>query len=521
MKYSRLSIFLFGFVCAIALLFSVRGLPGNPTAQELVTPVWKDHGPLELSPERGRFALLYSVVEDRSLFFSLPVARLATPDLARNPDGKFVSLFAPLLSFLLIPGYLIGKFFGASVVGATLVVAIAAFANAFLIRAIALRLGAGKNAASLGALTFLLATPAFPYATTLYQHHFSVLFLLSAILLLLSNRGFLSLALVFFLLVSGIALDNPNAILFLPVGLWALSRILSFRTSDTESVRVSFRPLLLFSGFFAVIPLLFFLWYNSLANGNPFTLSGTLPSVAAISSDGSPLSTDPNQIPRDRLEREASEKTAVGFFQTRALLNGFLIHLTSPDRGALWFTPVIFLGFFGFAVLFVRKEYGILRVLLGTSLLTFLLYSLWSDPWGGWAFGSRYLIPAYAMLSIGIAIALESRKRSFIFLAAFFLLFSFSLSVNTLGAITSIANPPKVQVLELEALSGKEQKYTVMRNWQALEQNTSTAFLYRSVLHRFFGAIPYGVSLFIFVVVSAFLFLYALLRESSFPSRRV
>src|SRR3990167_9827779 len=100
--------------CTVILALGIRGLSGNPTAEELNSFQWKDSGPLELSPERGRFALLYSIVEDNSLQFSLPIARFATPDLGLSPDGKYVSLFAPAVSFIAIPGYVIGKYFGAS-----------------------------------------------------------------------------------------------------------------------------------------------------------------------------------------------------------------------------------------------------------------------------------------------------------------------------------------------------------------------------------------------------------------------
>src|SRR5437764_713806 len=55
---------------ATTLLVSMRGNPGNPTQDQLNTPYWKDNGPFELSPERGRFALLYSLVENHSFQFS-------------------------------------------------------------------------------------------------------------------------------------------------------------------------------------------------------------------------------------------------------------------------------------------------------------------------------------------------------------------------------------------------------------------------------------------------------------------
>src|SRR3990167_4401427 len=103
--------------CAVILGLSIRGHPGNPKSNDLNSPYWKDDGPLELSPDRGRFVLTYSLVEDNSFFFSTDLARFTTPDLGYF-KGKYVSLFAPGLSYLLIPGYYLGRYFGASQIGA-------------------------------------------------------------------------------------------------------------------------------------------------------------------------------------------------------------------------------------------------------------------------------------------------------------------------------------------------------------------------------------------------------------------
>src|SRR3989304_7487772 len=93
------------FVLA-AMALSIRGLAGNPNSSDLLSTTWRDEGPFELSPERGRFALTYSIVEDKTLHFSLPVAKFAVPDLGYKND-RYVSLFAPGLSFIITPGYLI------------------------------------------------------------------------------------------------------------------------------------------------------------------------------------------------------------------------------------------------------------------------------------------------------------------------------------------------------------------------------------------------------------------------------
>jgi len=122
---SILKILLSAIVAAI-LVFSVRGNIGNPKSNEITDPFWREGGPFELSPERGRFGLLYSLVEDKSFYFSVDLARFIAPDLGYLNE-KYVSLFAPAVSFIATPGYLIGKYFGASQVGSYLVIAIFAF----------------------------------------------------------------------------------------------------------------------------------------------------------------------------------------------------------------------------------------------------------------------------------------------------------------------------------------------------------------------------------------------------------
>lgn len=508
------STFFFVSFLALSLALAVRGLPGNPTALDMMAnESWRAEGPLELSPERGRFALLYSIAEDGTPFFSLPVARLATPDLARNPDGKFVSLFAPLLSFLLLPGYFVGKMLGASVVGAISMIALSAILNALLIRSIAIRLGAGSLAASVGAVAFLFGTPAFSYGTTLYQHHVSVLLLLLSIFLLVRWKSFWALSAVAFLAGCSISLDNPNAFLFLPIVLWGFTRILWIEPEgESQSIRILFRPLFLGVVLAAMLPLAFLFQYNESVNGSPWKLSGTLPGVPALSSDGHALDHDPSQ----RLEpgsEQNEEKTAVGFFETRSLLNGFFIHLLSPDRGVIRFAPSILFGIFGFALLYKRRRSEVANGIIGVSLVTLVVYSLWGDPWGGWAFGSRYLIPAYAMLGIGVALFLERWKTSLALLGVFSVALAFSIGTNTLGALTSNANPPQVQVLELEALSGKEQKYTIDRNWQYLTEVGSKSFVYHVYASRFATATTYYWSVFSFILLGALILCGMLARE--------
>ena len=225
-KILLLSFYLF---CTLILCFSLRGLSGNPKSSELTSLKWDGNGPFELSPERGRFALTYSLIEDKSFQFSNSLGKFASPDVAINNKGRFVSLFAPLLSFVAIPGYIIGKFFGASQVGAFGIVALFAIFNLILIRLIAIRLGAHPLAGTIASLIFLFATPAFAYGVNLYQHHISTFLILLSIYVLLKSEKPWSLGTVFFLCALAIPLDYPNLFFMAPIGLLALSKIISFK----------------------------------------------------------------------------------------------------------------------------------------------------------------------------------------------------------------------------------------------------------------------------------------------------
>lgn len=488
---SRAAFALVFILVTLALALGVRGFSGTPTALELGSDNWQKYGPLELSPERGRFALLYSIVEDHSLKFSLPVARLAVPDLAINEAGEYVSLFAPAVSFIASPGYIVGKMLGVSQVGAYAVIALFALMNFFFIRSIALRLGAEAWAALIGALTFSIATPAFAYAGTLYQHHISTVLLLLSLWILVHFRNIWSLAVVWFACSLSIVVDNPNFFLMFPVGIYSLMRL--WELVRTEDVRKQIAK-----GVFGLItfvallpPLAFFAWYNYEAYGNVIQLPGTLQGVDEIGSDGKPVKENTYEKETLTAEQLASlrqggskEKSAIGFFKTRNLYEGFYTHFLSPDRGIISFTPVILIGIIGLGLLYGRERRmtGLLIACIGANTL---LYSMWGDPHGGWAFGSRYLIPTYALLAIGIAVALSHWRHSLAILVIFFPFFWYSLWVNSLGAVTSIANPPKFEVLSLERQSGYEQKYTFVRNWEYLNGKYQPAIKSKTFVYQF------------------------------------
>ena len=496
--FLTIGLFLF---CVLILMLSIRGIAGNPDSYNLNTNFWKEDGPFELSPERGRFALVYSLIEDNSFYFSLDIARFAMPDLGYK-NGHFVSLFAPGVSFLVIPGYIIGRFFEAGQVGTFAVIALFALFNAFLIRKIAIALGINPYAASLGALVFLFATPAFAYGVSLYQHHVSTFLILVSIYMLLSFKSVWSSVVIWFLFAMSIPIDYPNLFLMLPIAIAAF-----LKNFSVEEIAHRIRFKIKFAGFLAifavVLPLLFFMWFNASSYGNPFQFSGTVQGVRGLDESGNPIAPKSSGKP----------KNAIAFFQTRNLLNGFYIHFVSSDRSILWFTPVIFISIVGIYLFYKNKSGAILSLLLGVVGMNVLLYSMWGDPWGGYAFGSRYLIPSYAILSIFIAFALSSFRKNIFFAGLFFVLFSYSVCINTLGAITSSSNPPKTEVLALEAQSGKEEKYTYQRNYDRLLANQSKSFFFQAFAKNYVSAMQYFALLSWLIIMMGFSFVLILFLQ--------
>lgn len=485
-----LSTLLFIIFCTSILLLSIRGYAGNPTRTEINSQEWKDNGPFELSPERGRYALMFSIIEDNSFSFSLPIARFATPDLGYI-DGKYVSLFAPGISFLIIPGYILGKSLGFAQVGTFAVISIFALLNIILLRSIAIRIGAHPFAATLGSMVFIFASPAFAYAVSLFQHHVSTFLILLSIYTLLRFKNIWSLALIWFLIVASVSVDYPNLILMLPIGLYALGRIIVLQ-QQKQSLNVKIKLVGFLTFISAVLPLTFFLWFNHSSYGNPFQLAGTVASVKVIDEQGKPAA--PQSAEQEHaevfLDPEKQKKSAIGFFRTRELLNGFYMHLFSPDRGTLMYTPVILLGIFGMFALF-KKNSKILSLFLAIIGINLLFYAMFG--FGGWAFGSRYLVPSYALMAIFIAIALTHFRRNILFVLFFLSIMFYSVWVNALGAITTSRNPPKVEVAALEAVSGIEEKYTYARNFDYLLENRSKSLVFQTFAKNYISAWQYHI----------------------------
>lgn len=478
------------FLVSFTLILSLRGLLGNPSAGELIDSKWRGGGIFELSPERGRFGLTYSLIEDKSFYFSTNLARFIVPDLAYK-DGHYVSRFAPLTSFIVAPGYVIGHYLGASQVGTFIIISLFALINLVLIKEIVINMGGTYLAGWISGMLFLFATPAYAYAVNLYQHHISTFLILLSSLILIKTKKIWPLFFVWFLCAISIPLDYPNLILMFPIGMYALFNIIEIKKSRTKFfLKIKLVGILTLTGL--ILPILFFGWFNYKSYNNPFQLSGTVGGVHEIDVYGNPTapkSSNPENV-EEFIRPEDQKKTATGFFKSRNILNGLYIYFLSPDRGIIIFAPIILFGFFGAYMLHKNKNRYI-PMLLGIVGAGLVLYSMWGDPWGGWAFGSRYLIPIYAVMAIFIGIALTQIRKKWLLLVLFYPIFIYSILVNTLGALTTSANPPKVEALPLEAISGKRERYSYDRNWEFLTSGRSKSFIFQTWGYKYLSSTQY------------------------------
>ncbi len=485
--------------CISVLAVSLRGEPGNPMRENMNEHYWKDEGPFELSPERGRFALMYSLLEDKSFQFSTEVAQFASPDVA-YANGQFVSLFAPALSYMIMPGYILGKAFGLSQLGSYAVISFFAVLNMLLIRAISVRMGANQIASVIASLLFLFASPGFAYAVSLYQHHASTFLILSSIYVLIRFQNKLTLTYVWLACAFSVMLDNPNVFFMLPIGLFAFARF--FKTEKVkDTLKLHIQPLGFITLLIMILPILAFGYINLKSYGSPYKLAGTsanasiiLKEMGSVDVDVADLKLEDTSSIEEEEGEDSTSKVAVGFFKTRNILNGLYIHLVSLDRGTVIYTPVMLVGLLGF-VIQTKQHQSYKQLLMAVIGVVVLVYSMWGDPYGGWAFGSRYMIPVYALLSIGLALVLTQFRHRFFALLFIAVLGGYSIYVNTIGALTTNRIPPKVQVLSLEETSGVRQRYTFTRGMEMLNENRSKSFVFQTIGKSYSSAWEYAVAI--------------------------
>ena len=493
-----LTLALVSLIAALLLSFFVKGDYANGLAYQKNGDRQTSVGsPYESSSSTSRYVLTEAIVSG-SYNLTEDQARFASPDVSRY-NNRFLSIFMPGVSFLGVPFYIIGQQFNAPQLLTYLSVTLFGFANMLLIARIAYKLGANVYASMLGGFLFLFGTNALAYSVVFTQHITSVSFILLSLLMLLSKPRVINFALFGVFLGMALLLDVPNMILMVPLCIALLAKnVTLFKQYSVTKLKLNLK---IFAVLIGLIPMIVFTgWYNYQVTGT-YTKIGQFIGQTAYFRDNVTV------------EKKNSEtKAKVVPFNPRDQINGAYILLLSNERSWLVYSPIVLIGILGLYTLYRQRLHRLIaNAIIGTVLLNVVLYSMFPDPWGGWAFGSRYLIPAAALMSIGVAIAIQQYKTKLWFGALFIVLAMYSLFISALGALTTSAVPPKVEAVNLASPI----PYTYAYNLQFIQQNDLSSLLYNILFSQVSAIVYMGALVAIAGVVTILLY-----QSAVFAGRR-
>lgn len=479
--------YLYIIVTIIALILyacTIRGNVGNPTPQEIDTLLSSSGNAFETSQERARYALILSLVNDHTFTID-KYAKLGTPDVGAA-KGHYYSFFPPGASILAIPLYLLGIYFGAAQMTTFSVSTIFALLTILLIARFAMRLNLHWSIALFSAIAFGFATNAWGYSVTLYAHLISAFLILAGLYLTLfleEKRAGITAVTVWSLYGLAVFMDFPNLLIFFPIVL-----LLTFKTFKIDNslraikIKIDWRYL--------VAPLVFIVmmagygYYNYIHFGNATTLSNFLPRVKDVGAIN--------------FQTHETGKDVSSTLNTRSMLQGFTSFIISEDRGIVRYSPVVLLFIFGLG--FFKKQSKVVEIsLFALPVFCLSLYSMFGDPYGGWAFGSRYMIatmPELCLLAgIGLQRFAKNNYKGIAVKVVYSLVFIYSTGVALMAPLTTNVIPPRVEAGGL-ALADD---YRI--NWQMLHLNQLNSFFYNHVLNGSITGFEYYYTILSLVVI--------------------
>jgi len=463
-------------------------------------------GPFESSGSTSRYRLTETFSREGRVVFNKEEASFASPDVV-GTKGKYFSLFMPGLSLAAVPLYKIGEYFGYAQVITYAVNILFSLLNVLFIYLIFKKLGGGKWVSLFAGYVFLFATSAFAYAFYFTQHHISTFSFLLIFYLFFLNRNIYTNILAGLVYGYAIFIDIPNAFILLPVMTATFFRNFQvIKEDDKASLKIKYSIVGLILGF---LPMLFIIGsYNKITTGS-FT---HLPQFIGRSQEFS-VQTSTKAVPT----KPAQNKTSSQFepntpFVTRFIANGMYILLGSNERGLLVYSPVLFIGIIGLYI-GLKKNNNNLRffqVLFATIVINILVYAMFGDPWGGWSYGPRYLIPAAACMSILMAVSIYHYKNKLLLILIVSILFAYSTFVNTLGAITTTQVPPKQEAINLAT----NIPYTYTYNLDLLRQERTRSFIYNSYLKKYISSMDFfSVYWSVILISGGVLYIFAILEK--------
>ncbi len=472
------------FASMFFYVFTLRGAYGNFSTIDQLSTIRDRVGPFESSHEMSSYATTLSLIQNKTISFGKPLADFSGSDVGFF-KGKFYSFFPPGVAVAVIPLYLLGSNFNLALVFAYGTVVLITIINLIYLFKICREVFNFPVWVSVFCVfIFGFGSTAWSYSITIYQHQFVVFFLLVSFYATWRYRKadhirWVWATLIWILYGISIYFDYPNVIILSPIIVYFFLSSISLEKDKTE-VRFKMNkvfPLTLLI-FFGII--LSFLYYNYTVFGNWKTLHNTLPAY---------IWTNTEKIKVENQEGVIQKSSLIQGFKEKSIITNSEILLISKNRGILFFTPIFILACF--SIVGIKRRLNLETIILLCVLgVTFLLYCSWGDPWGGEAYGSRYLIPIMPILSIFVADFLYQTR----FKVATFILFVYSSAVALLGALTTN------MVIQGYKEITRNKKADFFYNLDFLKDGKSGSFIYNnffiddiSLVHYFF--VIYGLLL--------------------------
>jgi hypothetical protein len=494
----------FVFLVGIILYtLTLRGVYGNPPGGSIKNNLDQATKPFELSPERDRYVLILSLAENKSFALSKVLANAAYPDDGYY-QGRIYIFFAPGISLLALPFYLLGKMFHLAQVASYFAIALFASATLVFLFKIARNICKMPVGSALAApLIFAFGSSSWSYAITLYQHHVTTFFIIAsfyAVWKFKQNKkcSWLWGVFVWTNYALAILVDYPNAILMLPVMIYFFFTSLQL-IQNYKAITFSLRK-----GFIlTIIPFIMITclhgYYNQVNFGSWKSLSSSLTDYKDIVEHN--LLTKKNG--QQQIKAIQDSKQPVSFFKEENVTNGLYILLFSDERGIFYYSPIFILALLGiFSAL--KHPTMEMSILVASIAVNIFLYSSFGDPWGGWAFGARYLIPAMAILSLFVALWLSKYGNVLYIKLTAFILFIYSAAVALLGALTTNALPPKVEAAPLKIPD------TYTWNMRFLQNGASSSFMYNTFFSSHISLIDFYIILYEIILALAVIIFFVM-----------
>ncbi len=452
-------------------------------------------GPFELTNSTSRYALLEALVENRSVFFTESQAKRSAPDISYY-NGRYFSIFTPGISLLSIPLYILGKALGYQQHATFMLNIIVQIINIVLIAKLSTKFNVSFKKGLLSGLIFAFATNALTYSLTLAQHNVTAMFTLIAVLNASNKTRSVKNNLILGAIygIAGLA-DIPNFFILLPSMLYAF-----YNSLISEEYKLQLKGVLtvVVMGL-AFLPFVIGFGLYNKAQTNSYFDTGQFIGRSNYPAKILTLT------PQEKEARSKEPQVRHSPLYTRDQMRNLYLLTISNERGILFYSPIVLVGLLGLCFAYFDKRFtSIVSLIVATVLITLVLYSMHGDPWGGWAFSSRYMIVPASLVLACVGVALTRFRKNVVFHMLLLSLLGYSLYVSSLGALTTNAIPPKVEAIHLIVPI----PYTYEYN-QTLIQSWNSSLVYNAFLGSYMTPIAY---LYVYMGLNSLLLIISYLK---------